>query len=250
MALKLGGLLEGPEPNGDKHWDFTKLQLVEKDGDVDLRPYTSPRHSQGSTNSCVANAVCKALEIQRILKQGPQAHVDLSRMALYYLARELDRKQDEDNGTHISLACDALRRFGVPLETDWPWHPARVNHRPDWDAMRSAYGHKIKAFYKIKSSGEDRVKDVIRALRGGCPVVFGTVVGAQWGKYKKDAILKEEKSWDGRHATVLIGYQDGVFIGENSWGVRWGDQGFYKMDPEVIASSTSGDFWVIQAPWV
>jgi len=44
----------------------------------------------------------------------------------------------------------------------------------------------------------------------------------------------------------LVGFIDGLFVGENSWGSRWGDDGFYLMDPAAIAADGSRDFWVPQ----
>ena len=100
MPYKLGGYQ--PDPPDEHYWGFeTKLQahLPEGAGSVDLRPYASPRHNQGQTGSCVAQAVVKALENLERQKKcqdlglspaqlRPQDHQDLSVLALYYLARE------------------------------------------------------------------------------------------------------------------------------------------------------------------
>ena len=238
-----------PEPDDPKHWDFAALRprlILQTLGDVDLRPFTSPRHDQKHTSSCVAQATIKALEIKRIQEHGHEAHVDLSRLAVYYLARELmfPPETHNDDGTYVSLAFDVLRRFGVPSEEDWPWDLDKINTPPSWMAMRKAFRRRIKAFYKIKSEGEERVQDVISALRAGNPVVFGTETGRNWHVYRAGDALGLPTKKTGRHATVLVGYKDGMFIGENSWGSRWGDDGFYLMLPSVIASGKSRDFWV------
>lgn len=250
-----------PEPDSPKHWSFEELLLPKlahqttkevaavSEGNVDLRPFTSPRHSQGHTSSCVAQATCKALEIKRIMVGLP--HVDLSRLAVYYLARDLmvPKETGNDGGTYISHAFDAMRRFGVPPETDWPWDLGKICHAPSWGAMRKAYVSKLSAFYKIYSSGQRRIQMVIEALRAGNPVVFGTYTNKSWKFYQKGQVLKPilKSESSGRHATCLVGYKDGIFIGENSWGPRWGDDGFYLMDPEAIAFDGSRDLWVPQA---
>lgn len=244
------------EPDSNKYWSYEdklKNRMVTLvDEDVDLRPFSSPRHNQRSTSSCVANAVVKALEIKSIMHAGGHdGYVDLSRMAVYYLARELSfpPTTNRDGGTFISYACDVLRRFGVCPESDWPWDESKINQAPSWRAMRKAYTHKIDSFYKIRSVKEQRVEEVLRCLRAGNPVVFGTTVGKNWTTYRKDQVLQSPLNVRGRHATVLVGWRDGHFIGENSWGYSWGDQGFYLMDPSVIASNQSADFWVIQGGW-
>jgi len=249
--FRLDGFI--PEPDSPKHWsyeDLLKSRMVgQVTGDVDLRKYSSPRHNQRKSSSCVANAVVKALEIKRIMAGGGHdAHLDLSIMAVYYLAREImmPPKTHVDGGTYVSHACDVLRRFGVCPSVDWPFDLSKVNISPSWAAMRKAYVRRIESFYKIRSTDDDRVAECIRCLQAGNPVVFGTTVGSNWGRYKKGQVLKAPSSVTGRHATVLVGYKDGNFIGENSWGAGWGSDGFYLMDPDVVAYAQSSDFWVIQ----
>ena len=240
------------DPPSSKYWSFEELLesklKSETSGDVDLRQFTSPRHDQRSTSSCVGQSVVKALEIKRIMKLGRSAHVDLSILAVYFLARELMSPSEvgTDSGTYISLACDVLRRFGVCPEKDWPFDMTRICISPSWKAMRKAYLHKISSFYRINSIGQDRVEKVVKALQSNNPVVYGTSVGQNWFSYRKDQVLSQPKAILGRHATVLLGYENGKFIGENSWGTKWGGEGFYYMDPAVISSSESRDFWVIQ----
>lgn len=253
MTFSLDGWI--PEPDSKKHWSYEdqlKPRLTtQTSGNVDLRPFSSPRHNQGGTNSCVANAVVKTLEIKRAMTGGLDNHEDLSVMAVYYLARELmwPPQTHVDKGTYVSHACDVLRRFGVCPESDWPWDPSKINESPTWSAMRGAYTRKINSFYKIYSTGMDRVDEVVRCLQSGNPVVYGTTVGPEWIAYRQGDILSTPSQVIGRHATVLVGWEEGVFIGENSWSAQWGDDGFYLMDPGVVAHPDSGDFWVIFEGW-
>ena len=244
------------EPDDPKHWDFEDFKPQLKMGagaTVDMRPYSPSelRQNQRQTNSCVAHSVVKALEIKRIMEMGLAAHVDLSILAVYYLAREMMAPPQchIDDGTFVSHACDILRRFGAAEEKDWPFDMKKVNVSPSWTVMRNAYLHKIKAFYRIRSEGQKRIRDVIAALRAGNPVVYGTMIDNQWFDYGPGKVLQLAKTEEGGHATTLIGWDGENFIGENSWGTHWGDDGFYLMSPDVIASDQAWDFWVIQAPW-
>jgi|APSaa5957512622_1039677.scaffolds.fasta_scaffold15847_2 C1A family cysteine protease len=242
------------EPDSPDHWGFEdklRSRMVQTTpGDVDLRPFTSPRHNQGGTNSCVAQATCKAVEIKRIMAKGHEAHIDLSRLAVYWFARNLmlPKETHLDDGTFVSHAFDAMRRFGVPTEDAWPWDRRRVSDVPTWSAMRQAYVSKIDSFYKIRSTGVKRVDMIVEALQAGNPVVFGTNTNSSWQRYKAGDVLQTVKDRDktGRHATCLVGIKDGKFIGENSWGSGWGDDGFYLMAPDVLADEVSHDFWVPQ----
>lgn len=254
--------LIGFRPEGDednpKHWGFDRcrstLSAASSGKSVDLRPFTSPRHNQFGTGTCVAQSNIKALEIKRIMKYGLNSHVDLSRLSLYYLARELMNppETNKDKGTFNSLAADALRRWGVCPESEWPFDETKLYVPPTWMAMRTAYLHKISAWYKIYSRGQDRVDDVIIALRSGNPVVYGTIVDNQWFNYDGSTPINTLNGVvKGGHATVLVGWDDdkSLFIGENSWGTGWGIDGFYEIRPEVIASSDSSDFVVQCGSW-
>lgn len=229
-----------------------RLEVVNDSKDIDLREFTSPRHNQVNTGTCVAQSVVKALEIKRIQKYGRAAHYDLSVLQVYFLAREMmfPKKTHEDNGTFISLGCDVARRFGVCREDEHPFSKENLHKPPSWASMRNAYLHRFSKFYRINSTGDQRVAEVEFALRANHPVMFATYVGDQWFSYRGGTTLKRETNEVGSHATVLLGRdRHGDFIGENSWGTSFGDDGFYKLDPEVISYHKSGDFWVATAPF-
>jgi len=269
MAYKLGGHLPDPTDADSlrAYWDFEtqlKPHLAPASGDADLRPYSSPRHNQGQTGSCVAQSVVKALENlerQQLCRErgigpsqlGPNDHKNLSVLALYYLCREKMQPSSvhEDAGTHIYLACDCLRLFGVCTEEEWPFDPGKLFESPSIMAMREAYDHKISAYYRVKTTGQDLVASVIDALRANHPVVYGTDVDDHWMNYRAGQVLRRPDTPAGAHATHLVGWDEhrGLFIGENSWGSEWGEDGYYLMAPEVIADPCSRDFWVITGSW-
>lgn len=256
--FKVGGHLA--DPDDPRYWGFDTLAGVlgaEEGSSPDLRPYSSEVHNQRGTSSCVANSVAKALEIKerraQALEGKPLAHTDISRMHLYYLSRTLHHQQHDDGGTYISLCCEALKRFGIVPEKNWPFVVSKVNTAPNWGAMRKAYKRKmINGYYRIKSTGTERVEDCIKALRAGHPVVYGTTVDRkQWFQYKAGMVINPVSDVEGRHATVLVGWDDSrsLFIGENSWGSSWGEGGCYLMSPDVIEHKDSRDFWVIRGHW-
>lgn len=248
--FKLGGYRSDPKDNYDVFDKSIFKASPINSGDIDLRPFSSPRHNQRQTSTCVAQSVIKALEIKRIQKHGKGAHVSLSVMDLYYGARdEMNPKEtDRDQGTHIYLACDVLKRFGVCREIMNPFDEKNLFIPTPIIATRESYMNKIQSSYKISSEGNDRIQDVIINLQMGNPVVFGTLVGENWFDYNQKSLpLPPTKLQDskGSHATCLVGYVDGKFITENSWGEDWGDNGYGWLQPEVISDKYSQDFWVI-----
>lgn len=216
--------------------------------DVDLRPFSISRHDQGQTESCVANSTCKALSIKYAEKYGIENNIEFSRLDIYYGARaEMNPPQTHlDNGTNISLAMDVLRRFGICKESEWPFDISKINIPTSIMATRQSFLNKISGHFKIDSSGNQLIDDIILNLKNKNPVVFGMDVGSEFQSYgpTSDPINKLTNP-SGGHATVIIGYLNGCFLCENSWGNQFGQNGFYFIDPTFLASVGS-DFWVMQ----
>lgn len=239
----------------------------------DLRRFSPPamRQNQWRTSTCVAQSSVRAVEIKRVIRayEAEKArgssddasmehalgqHVDLSRLMLYFMSREMMNppETNKDDGTFISFAAEAFTRYGVSLESDWPWDERMIFTPPTWGAVRGAFVHKVKTWNKIYSRANDRVNDCILSLSVGNPVVYGTVVGRAWQQYDGSKPLDLiDGVVVGSHATVLVGWDPTrqLFIGENSWGTGWGLNGFYEIKPDVIASTDSSDFVTYYGGW-
>jgi len=53
----------------------------------------------------------------------------------------------------------------------------------------------------------------------------------------------------GGHAVLAVGYDDAAkrFILRNSWGTKWGMQGYFTMPYDYLANrNLSDDFWTIR----
>jgi hypothetical protein len=247
---KVGGWKADPSDKVYRAFDKTKFSFqTNATGDIDLRPFTSPRHNQGSTSSCVGQSVVKALEIKRIMKYGRDRHMDLSVLDVYWGARDLmnPKMTDVDSGTYISLACDVLRRYGVCREKMHRFSKSQIYLPPSVMASREARLNRIHSHFRLTRKGVALTEDIILNLRAGNPVVFGTKVGQNWQKYKggDNVIGINTKGDGGGHAMVIVGYVNGKFIVENSWGKYWGNDGFAWVYPEVFMHKYSKDFWVI-----
>jgi C1A family cysteine protease len=242
-----------PEPLNTRHWLTSRLysteQAFDTAGDYDLRPYSRGVQNQGYLGSCVAQAVCKAVEIKTLADKGVQ--VDLSRLCLYYLARELMGPDyvKQDSGAYISSGMDVLRRFGVPLESAWKYDIGRFDVSPSFAVMRKAYNHRVQGFYRIASTGEARIGEIVEQLRLGHPVVFGTAVDAALMDYEEGTLLPPSGPIFGYHAMTIVGWLGGRWVIENSWGDDWGDKGFAYASPEYVLDPNTLDFWVVRMPW-
>ena len=210
--------------------------------DVDLRSYCTPSN-QGSLSSCVGNAVADAIEI--ISAINGQGRNELSRLFVYAMARILNGNLHQDAGTYIRSAFDSLTKFGICEESLWPYVNSKVYTSPSLLSQQRARGHKIHSYYRIKSTGTQRINDAIAALRAMKPVVFGCLLDKTFYDIKDmNPVGPPTGPSIGGHAMVIVGYQKGNFIVKNSWGTRWGSQGYWTMTPDYLAWKNTWDIWV------
>lgn len=210
---------------------------------VDLRPNCSPVENQRNVGSCVGNATVGALELLENLRGD--AYVDLSRLFVYYNARAAMGEETQDNGSFIRDAFMSLSVLGVCPEELWTYDTAKVFIRPAWKAYKAAYGHRINKFYKIFSTGEDRIAEIESALRAKCPVVFGASVYEAYRTCTGKVAMPSGASIGG-HAQCIVGFDSVAryFIVRNSWGTSWGDGGYAYMPYEYLDAADANDFWV------
>ena len=240
MLFPTHGVL--PDPVDPRDWEWLASASPTSRTAV-MRQFTPPVPNQGRTGSCVAHAVTSAFELCR--RRDKLGHVNLSAAALWFATRQRMNPpvSHKDNGTSIWLALNTARKLGIIPDFLWPWDADKLHTNPGPTRMHQAV--KLTAHYRVKSTGNERVRQIIGALAQGHPVVYSTEVGDVHDDYQRGDVLGHERNVRGRHAEMLYGYNSVVFEGMGSWGTGWGDQGHYLMDPEVIASDATTDVHVI-----
>lgn len=210
-------------------------------------PDLPPIDNQGQIGSCAAHAGAGALEI---LLSGEGAMTKLSRLHLYWIARALDGSTAEDAGTFLRSICQQLGKIGVCPEELWPYVEGNFNLAPPLEAEIRASANRIAGYYRIETTGEQRLKDVEAAIRASHPVIFGTQVGNRFMQTSgKTPIAPDENDLQGGHATCLVGVQTTAgrlsFRDRNSWDDTWGDQGYAWLDQDYITWNNTDDIWVL-----
>lgn len=238
-----------------------KLKAVHS-GDVDLTPHTS-QSNQYKAGSCAGNATADSVEILNSIEGRP--FVQLSRLFVYTMARNfMDMDHDGrsdinyDDGTYIRLCFEVLSKFGICREDidkkdgGWPYkvdaygNVADLHLLPSLKAMRKATGHRIHSYYRITATGNDRLDEIVAALRSNHPVVFGTLVNDAFVDLRNEGpVGPPTGDTRGGHAMIVVGYLSGKgFIIKNSWGLNWGDSGLCIMKPEYLTWAKTADLWV------
>lgn len=246
--VKLNGWRPDPPSAKDHPFKALRERLTPSGGGSEiLLPTPTPVSSQGKLLSCTANATADALEML-MAKSGPV--VQLSRLFIYYNARNYHGEAGVDGGSHLRMTFEAVKKLGVCPESMWEYDLEKVNVRPPLRAYQAANDNKVTAFYRITSSGEERLKDIETALRAGHPVAFGTQIGDEFTSYdgKTDRAFTEPSTEGGRHAMLFCGLRRKggrrEFRVRNSWGTKWGLGGYVWMDEGYVAWPRTSDLWV------
>jgi len=216
---------------------------------VDLRGVCPPVENQANTNSCVANAIVGALEVHQ--RKAGLPVTDLSRLFLYYNARALDEKEQDDCGSFIHKGMAAVMAFGVCEERMWPFLEPMVKTRPTDACYQNATGYEAIQFARTA-----RGRSALAALAQGLPVAFGMFVpkkcydaaGDTGTMPMPDEVPGPDQA--SGHAMLLVGYDLGkeAYLVRNSWGEQFGDGGYCWIPFRVMDSASPADqFWAIGA---
>ncbi len=214
---------------------------------IDLRGFCSPVEDQEDIGSCAANAVVGALEYHQ--RRGGQSMTDLSRLFVYYNARKLADKENEDAGTYIHHAMAAVLAFGACPESMWPYQKAMWPTKPVQACYEAAM--EFEAISYARTPLGPACKSVLCA---GLPVVFGAAIPAQMIQMEaglSGRIKPRNGDWPapgGGHAMLIVGFDDreAAWLVRNSWGTDWGDGGYAWIPYSVMERyGIPSQYWVI-----
>lgn len=227
---------------------------------VDLKPDVHEVDDQLAVPSCTANAGTSAPEW--ILKYDHRP-LSLSRLFNYWVSRNIINELPGQIGSSVRSAIRAIKHFGVPAETTWPYIPAQVDTRPTEEAFSEASTRVIQRYEIIKpvqlvwwtreQKRDNLVLQIKSALNEGIPVVFSCNLNDLWysvsGPWQEHQYTYPADGHPtvGGHAMVIIGYDDasGRFLIENSWGSQWGDGGFGGMPYDALYNSMR-EFFIVR----
>lgn len=204
-----------------------------------LRPYSPfPKH-QGKINSCVGWAMgYGAMTIQTAYKNQLTDRKKITKDAFSALFIYNQIKMGSClSGAYIHDGAQLLVASGncKSESFDYPYHECDRNPKPK--VLESSKENIIQdyvALFNKNTTSKTKVIRTKRSIAEGKPVIIGLKVFQSLKKLNhKSHIWKPNEFQNdkelGGHALVVVGYNDslGVFEIMNSWGSKWGDQGFF-----------------------
>lgn len=231
-------------PDQRDYYHSTNVECTQDE--VDLRDKCPPVYNQGNLGSCTANAIAAAYEYQEIQEDEEEPFVP-SRLFIYYNERDMEGTTQSDAGAAIRDGIKSIASVGVVPECDWPYDISKFTERPDDFCYKLCDFHR-SVLYKRVQQDVDSLK---ACLSSGLPIVFGFAVYESFNTIGEDGVMpipKDDEKMEGGHAVMAVGYtDDNLFIVRNSWGDKWGDEGYFYMPMEYITDSKyCSDFWTVE----
>lgn len=199
---------------------------------------------QLTTSTCVGWTLAQAIYVSfknvgLLLPDFP------SPQGIYTVARCIDRiSLDEplfDFGSMPNQAMRGMTEWGVPIITDWPFHPENINDEPDLESLKRASRLKLLGYYRIDNN-ETFIDMYKRSINSGYPVAMASDVGYSFENYNGNGVISAQTEDLGSHYVLGIGYDtmaNGSTVVEivNSWGTSWGDHGFCLVDESFMLNT-------------
>lgn len=194
--------------------------------EIDWRNYqgqdwTTPIRDQGACGSCVAFSTVASLESRLEIAQGnPNLNPDLAENQLFFCGCG----ECCNIGWWPNEALDFVSETGVVDETCDPYEDCNQICSPcsDWEDRL------VKIHHWEGISFSDYAK---WNLANHGPVIVTMVVYEDFYSYT-GGVYRNTWGWfGGFHAVTLVGYNEaeGYWIGKNSWGTEWGEQGWFRI---------------------
>lgn len=208
-----------------------------------------PVRDQGQIGSCTANAGCAAAGYLHLIagKSDPM----FSRLDLYAATRELEGTPlSEDSGCQVRDVFRAMRKFGVCLESTWPYIEAKFSVAPPKAAAAEALKHQAVKYLVCETLMAVKQSLAVDKF----PVIGGFTCYSSMFSAAVDAtgvipMPGARDSVEGGHCIMFVGYDDATQLVEfqNSWGTSWGKQGHGFLPYGYFQNDMASDFWTLRA---
>lgn len=248
MSGGFGWVRDNPDDR-DHHFAPPPEILKNLPGKTDLRPRFPAVYNQLQINSCTANAIAAAMEFDEIRQGAKETHTP-SRLFIYYNERALEGMVGKDKGACIRDGIKVIGRQGDCPEKLWPYLKRNLEVEPPRECYLRARRYKVVEYQRMRHE----LEELKSCLASGYPFVLGFKVfesfqGEAVKRTGKLNLPKKGEKFVGLHAVLAVGYDDsrGQFVIRNSWGRKWGIEGYFTMPYEYLTNpDLAHDFWTIR----
>ncbi|HYR07551.1 MAG TPA: C1 family peptidase [Longimicrobium sp.] len=202
--------------------------LVEVPSEIPLDDYRRcevPILDQGREGACTGFALATVAHYLLRTRRVIPDRDEVSPRMLYDLARRYDEWPGEDyDGSSARGAMKAWHQHGVCVRSKWPDTGKKLASDRWQDAVRRPLG----AYFRVNHRDLVAMHSALAEAR----VLYATgLVHAGWSGVRKDGTIPYEggEAVLGGHAFAIVAYDEEGFWIQNSWGTKWGYEGFGRI---------------------
>ena len=202
-----------------------------------LKPYAPTPGNQGNQPSCVgwasgygARTIANAIQKNWKYKTDKINENTFSPAFVYNLIKF---KNDENckRGSYIADAMKLLNTHGILQLKDFSYNSTNCKTKPSSYGYQKAKSNTILTYERLAKwdNPYNLIGKVKKAIANKNPVVIGMQIYSSF--YKANGVWNGDTTKKlGGHAMVVVGYDNNKYGGAfeilNSWGTKWGNNGY------------------------
>lgn len=203
---------------------------------LDYRNFLPSIRNQGSQGTCAAQSAACIKEYQERKNIDYNGH--FSPQFIYN-----NRKSFPVSGMTGRDTMNILKNIGVCREITFPYNDQRVGPNIPETAITEASNNKIKYYATVDFNINDGDKNITTLKtclveNGPCWIAFPC--------YNSEPDFWNDKNNTGTstgHAVCIVGYTDGGFILRNSWGDKFGHNGYCNYSYSDFLQKKHWEIW-------
>lgn len=232
--------------------DFRDLMyvptLVEVGTRIPLERYRKssvPILDQGAEGACTGFGLATVAHYLLRMRQVVPDRAEISPRMLYAMARRYDEWPGEAyEGSSCRGAVKGWHKHGVCSGNLWKHDPRNPDYALDTKRADDARNRPLGAYFRVNH------KDLVamHAAISEVGVLYASAsVHSGWEGVKRDGIIRFDDTVRplGGHAFAIVAYDESGLWIQNSWGERWGMDGFARMSYADWLRNGS-DVWVVR----
>jgi hypothetical protein len=220
IGVHVGEWAHAPQPPGTASVVEVKPT---KDYASDLSPYVGRIYDQGGEPS---NAAFAAITTMEVAFAVAGTHRSLS--ARYVYDKAAQKADSAPLGVFMTSIAYVVQQFGAPPNSVWPYTAGEHDLPPGltWDDL-----DQLASQNRVRLFGPISIEDIPKQLRNGRPLLAGIRAFEKAWMQNQTGIVDSPSKDDrevGGHAIAIVGFDEhtGSIKFANSWGAKWGQNGF------------------------